>query len=195
MKILIYDNNHKELEALYDMLTTISEDFKIDKVMETQKGYMLYEQHNHDYIFINSDCHHGKRFLHKVYKKNPTQNLIALSNSLNCTDDIKCSFCKQEDNKFLLIRPIYSNDLFYLLLGNSKRPTYCDNNQMLMRLKKIDQEFHNFDLCVENKMFVNKNSFLNRDEKVFHILSQLKTQDIAYELDPTKNIKILEQEY
>ncbi len=194
MKILIYDNCHSELEALYNMLINISDEFKIDKVMETKRGYLLYEEHNHDFIFINSDCHHGKNFLNEIHNKNPQQNLIALSDSLNCTDNIKCSFCKQEDNKFLLVRPIYSNDLFYLLLGNNKRPTYCDNNQILKRLKKIDQNFHNFDFCIENKMFVNKNSFLKRDEKVFNLLTQLKLQNIPYEIDSTKNIKILEQE-
>lgn len=190
MRILLYDNDPDELESLYFMLTSISEEFSIDKVMCTNQGQTLYEQHVYDYIFINSDCTFGKSFIENISKHNPQQNLIALTDSINCTEDLKCGFCKEEDNKFLLIRPIYSNDLFYILLGKIKRPSYCDNDHMIMKLKRIDQTFNNFDLCIESQTFINKNSFLKRDDKVGNILTQLQLHNIDYELDQTKNIKI-----
>lgn len=190
MRILLYDNDPDELESLYYMLSAISEEFHIDKVMDTDHGQTLYKQHTYEYIFINTDCNYGKAFIQDITEKNPGQNLIALSDSISCTDNLKCDFCKEKENKFLLVRPIYSNDLFYILLGKIKRPSYCENNHMLMKLKKIDQNFSNFDLCIESKTFINKNSFLKREHKIGNVLTQLHIHNIEYELDQTKNIKI-----
>lgn len=194
MRILLYDNDPDELESLYYMLTAISDEFHIDKVLDTNQGQTLYEKYTYEYVFINTDCNNGRLLIELISKDNPKQNLIALSDSITCTDNLKCEFCKEEENKFLLVRPIYSNDLFYILLGKIKRPNYCDNNHMLMKLKKIDQTFANFDLCIESSTFINKNSFLKRDELMGNILTQLHIHDIEYEIDQTKNIKIKHKE-
>lgn len=194
MRILLYDNDPDELESLYKMLISISADFIIDKVTQVYHGGKLYEQHQYAFVFINSDCNEGEIFLNNIAQENPSQKLIAFSNSLDCAQDLRCNFCKEGSNRFLLIKPIYTNDLFYILLGNLKPPSYCENNNLLMKLKKIDQSYINFDLSLENQMFINKNSFLNREDKILHVTEELKQHNIRYEIDATQNIKIILQE-
>lgn len=192
MKILIIDHNSLDIQTLITMLQTLDNTIKIDIAHHLDNASDLFSKEKYAFVFINYDFTDGKifaQYLCKHYKKQP---LIAISSLFDCDNKFDCKFCKESKNRFKLMKPLTFNDLIKILsLQKNQEKCYCDYNYLLLKLKKVTCNYHNFLLDTYSYTIVNKNSYLKRKENLPNLTQELDTLHIAYHLDSLDNVKII----
>jgi hypothetical protein len=189
MRVLVYENNETDLALLIHHLHTSQLGIHIDSTHDLNLAFMHYDLYTYDAVLFNIDSFENRTLLNLMLSDKKIPKIIAITESVDCSNVASCDFCKN-DNYHLLVKPVYTNDLIFLLFGQTQRTSYCASAK-LKQLKMIDKEIENFNLCIEQGMFINKNSYLKRQEMLNHIVEKLCASNINYKIDSTQNIHIL----
>ncbi|MDA7817415.1 hypothetical protein N9A28_04445 [Sulfurimonas sp.] len=99
-KILIYDNNKKDVDYFCELLNNIHIDFEIDKLSHYDDFMEIYPHHLYDIVFIDFSDKNGKKILSHFQKNNPKQKVALLSDSFECVENMEnCEMCKDTPYK------------------------------------------------------------------------------------------------
>lgn len=189
MRVLVYENSKDDLELLCNDLSNTQLDLHVDSTNDLNLAFMFYDQYHYDAVLFNIDSIENRTLMNLILFDKKIKKIIALSDNFDCFKISTCEFCKNP-NYHLLVKPVYPNDLIFLIFGHSQREAYCLSPK-LKQLKLIDKEILNFNLCIEQNMFINKNSYLQRENMLPMLLARLSYFNINYEVDNTQNIRIL----
>jgi len=156
MKILIYDNNRKDLEKLCNMLKYLPDAADIDKVSEHQDFEEFYIKYSYDIVFIDLNDEFGFELYAFVMNRNPNQKLITINNNIRCYDDNGCEHCKTTYKKSRLLKPIHIEDLLYVLKNDYCNYDYC-NDSLTSKIKILSNVFKTLHFNEETLKVYNAN--------------------------------------
>jgi len=195
MRILIYDNNSKDLEYLCEMLKSLPIESCVDKITDYNHGTDLYHKFEYDIVFIDFIDNIGKSFLEYILKVNSTQRIITISDVFECSEKMGCDFCSDNYNKERILKPINHTDIIKIFSDTQYRCDSFSNSLLLMQLKQIEkiikETYSDYDLDVESLTFIGKRT-KKYDADFFIIVEKLNTHKIEYSVDENSNIKVID---
>jgi len=192
MKILIFDNNHNDLDCFSTTVKQIPLNIEVHTAFEYELGTQLFENNTYDIVFINNSVEIGKELLLYALNSSSSHRIITISNFHTCTKNTVCNFCKNKYNNERIFKPITQNDIL-LVLTNKNITQSQPTNNLLMNLRQIEkltqESYPYFKLDMETMTFSDtvKKPY-NRG--FFLIIEALNDIGINYQVDENGNIQI-----
>lgn len=184
MKILIYDNNPKDMSRLCEMIKALPVEFFVDKATHYEDCVGLYEKYEYDIVFVDFSDDIGRNFLTYILDKNPNQRIITLSNLEACSSSNGCDFCDSTYNKKRVVKPIKQSELMDILLKKYVCKMYC-NDKVLITIENISKTINTLAFDSKTYTFFKNGSNNNREmSDIIELTNALDNQNIKYKLIP-----------
>ncbi len=192
MRILIYDNNTKDVNYLYQKLKGLPLDSQVDTSSTYNNAIDYYDTDKYNIIFIDFIDETGKEVLEYIIRDNPKQRIITISKVLECSEKLGCDFCLNNYNKKRILKPIHIDEIIKIFSNKETDCTTYLNNSLLMKLQQLDklvqESYSNYTLDQENLTFVNNGSS-SMCNGFFFILDKLAEYNVKHEVEGNNNIK------
>lgn len=193
MKILIFDNNHNDLDYFSAIVKKIPLNIELHTVFEYELGTQLFENNIYDIVFINNSVETGKSLLLYALNSNSSHRIITISNFHTCTHNTVCNFCKNKYNNERIFKPITQSDILLVLTNKNITQSHSTNN-LLMNLRQIEkltqESYPYYKLDMETMTFTDTvRKPYNRG--FFLIVEALNDTGINYKVDENANIQII----
>lgn len=121
MKILFIDNQSIQnsirlglLEQMAHHEVYLSGDY--DEIMS------YYDEHKPDMVLIEFTIESGPKVLQKILELNPSQPIITISDSLDCSELLGCDFCLKHYKKKRVLKHQGIHELLYLIDNFDEMP-------------------------------------------------------------------------
>lgn len=103
--VLIYDDSE-----VYTPIKSYLEhrDYIVDATFDEHEARRRYETCQYKFVLVNFMVHKGFRFMQELLEQNPSQRMVTISTTWECSDPLGCSNCIRNYNKKRLMMP---NDL------------------------------------------------------------------------------------
>lgn len=179
MRILIYDNNLEDLENLCMMVQDLPFDTFIDKLSDVDDFIHVYNRHEYNIVFIDVNYNEGKELVRFIEKKNPSQRIAVINNGGKVFSHQKCSFCKENFNKYRVSKPVNMQEVINVFKG--KKCEYNSDDRLLTKLMILSKPYLFMELDKKSLKFTSKNStsFIS---SVVNLTEELSANDINYEV-------------
>ncbi len=114
MKILFIDNESiqntirmglMEQEAHHD----------IHMISDEEEAIAFYNEESPDIVLIDFTIPHGLDILYRLLEINPFQDIISISDKLDCCEYLGCTYCLENYNKKRVLKKQGIHDLLYLI--------------------------------------------------------------------------------
>jgi len=153
MRILIYDNNIKDLENLCQMIKHLPIDILIDKISYIEEFYTLYNSKEYDTVIVDTNDTDGTKIVEHITNIKPKQKIIVINNQFFCTEEKGCDYCKSHYNKHRIVKPLDTMDIVRAI----KDATPCDfdycEDHLLMKLVIISKPLYYLDFDKDRLRF------------------------------------------
>lgn len=114
MKILFIDNKSIQNSIRVGLLDEMAHhDVTLIDNLEGAMEFYLNEAPK--MVLIDFSVDYAREALHKLLEINPKQNIISISDSLDCSEFLGCDFCLEHYNKKRLLKHQGIHDLIYLI--------------------------------------------------------------------------------
>ncbi len=118
MRILLYDNNKKDFESIYQMIKLLPIQTVVDVVTNYEDSIQMYQRFKYKKVFINFIDESGKALEKHIVKTNPKQKLILLKDDYDCILNHSCEDCQKFFDKYLVIKPMHISQLPKIINGS-----------------------------------------------------------------------------
>jgi DNA-binding NarL/FixJ family response regulator len=160
MKVLIYDNDHNDIEHFHGLLENIPFDMDIKKYTDYSALKNDFKLEKHDLIFIDMDSDNSVVLLKYIKEQSPQQRVVVFNNSLDCVEKKGCEYCKETYNQSRIIKPANYQDIIYVLKNAHCEYNYCDAD-ILTKLVVLSKPFHTLKLDMNSLQVHHSNSNSN----------------------------------
>lgn len=179
MKVLIYDNNPKDLEKLCELLHCVPLDMEVDKLSDVKDFKTIYEKHDYNVLFIDQNDQHGYELVEFVRERDPKQRIVNINNSLSCCMSGGCDICQDEFNGFRIVKPVEILDVVDAL--KKKECRFDCKNPLMIKLSIISKALPFFKFDKENLKFYHEHT--NFEHRIVELTSKLEEYNIDYEIN------------
>lgn len=121
MKILFVDSKSTQNSIRVGLLEQMAhhEVTLVDTLNAAMKFYLSEEP---DMVLIDFTVDFGAEALHKILETNPQQQIITISDTLDCSEILGCDFCLEHYRKRRLLKHQGIHDLIYLIENFPEMP-------------------------------------------------------------------------
>ncbi len=114
MKILFIDNESIQNSIRISLMEEM-EHHDVHLITDMDEAVEFYVNESPDIIIIDFTIPHGLDTMYKILEINPLQNIITLSDSLDCSELLGCEYCLENYNKRRVLKHQGIHDLLYLI--------------------------------------------------------------------------------
>lgn len=126
MKLLFIDNKSMQNSIRLGLLEQMAHHqvYLTDKLDDTM---IYYKTHKPELVLIDFSIDIGLKALQKILEHNPTQHVITISDSFDCSEILGCDYCVENYKKKRVIKKKGIHDLLYLIENFSEMPCEFSN--------------------------------------------------------------------
>jgi len=121
MKILFIDNKSMQNSIRIGLMDQLAH-HDVHLIDEMTGAVDFYVSESPDMVVIEFSTSFGMDALYKILEINPQQKIIALSDSLDCSELLGCDYCLESYHKRRVLKHQGIHDLLYLIDNFSEMP-------------------------------------------------------------------------
>jgi two-component SAPR family response regulator len=121
MKILFIDNPSIQNSIRIGLLEQMAH-HDVHLIGDFDEAVKFYNEEEPEMVIIDFIIPHGLEILHKILEINPSQHIITLSDSLDCSEFLGCNYCLEHYRKKRVLKHQSIHDLLYLIDNFSEMP-------------------------------------------------------------------------
>lgn len=190
MNLLLIDNDPE----IYKKFKQICE-FKDYSFFKSDYTFDQFETNNIDVVVIEFNDETSKNLLNRILEFNPLQNIIIISEILDCNCNLDCEICSKNHNKIRLLKPLNITELVntienFELLSCKYKNTKCFK-EIYHVFEDIISRFNHFDFNQETLLISGKNySHHLQAYELFKLIEILEYYKINFKLVEETNIQL-----
>ena len=144
----------------------------------------LFIDNVYDIVFLNFTDANGKNILSYILENKPKQKIVTISNSLDCSEQNGCDYCKKNYNKYRIIKPAKLNDIVLSIKSSICEYEYC-NGDLISKLAILSKPYETIIFEKDQMRFYftskNKNHILSEIIMFIDILTKNSIDNEVYE--------------
>lgn len=188
MNILFLDDD-KELTYLFQHLDATDE-INIFFCKNEEESRVAYQENPIDIVIINFILEFGKKTLDYIVQINPEQQIITISDLLECSENNGCLYCQSNYNKIRLLKPINTSHLVkYIKDFDSNTCKYYDafdsNHGLVNVMDDVIRRFGGVTYNKETKIID-----LNYSNKIMEVVQFLDNKNIDFNILHSNSIEL-----
>ena len=121
MKILFVDNQSIQNSIRTGLMEQMS-NHDVHLIDNTDEALAFFSIERPEIVVIEFTVDFGLEVLHHILALNPSQHIISLSDSLDCSEHFGCDFCLEHYRKKRILKHQGIHDLLYLIDNFSQMP-------------------------------------------------------------------------
>lgn len=121
MKILFVDNKSTQNSIRTGLMEQMS-GHDVHLIDNVEEAVAFFSKERPEIVVVEFTVDFGFEFLHHVLTVNPSQHIISLSDSLDCSEHFGCDFCLANYRKKRILKHQGIHDLLYLIDNFSQMP-------------------------------------------------------------------------
>ncbi len=157
MKILVYDNNHNDIEHFHGLLDNMPFDINVEKYTRYSDVEKNFKLNSHDMVFLDIESDNSPKLLKYINEQSPKQKIVVFNNSLKCSEELGCEHCRSNYNKCRIIKPVNYQDIIYALKNNHCEYDYCGTD-IEAKLSVLSKPFQSLKLNIDSLQLNHSNS-------------------------------------
>lgn len=184
MRVIIYDSNVNSLQEFCKIMQSLPFDIVVDKFSESEEFIKIYENSSYDIVYIDFKDGKGSYLKDKIFNINPSQKIVSINNSFECTDSIDCEHCRKSTNNFRIFKPFNIMDIANSLKDVKCEMNYCDG-KLNSKLAIIAKSFMDFTFDEPTLRFVisqGKEDILSHNS-LMSLVNMLRTNNIEHSVE------------
>lgn len=121
MKILFVDNKSIQNSIRTGLIEQMS-NHDVHLIDNTDEALEFFASEGPEIVVIEFTVDFGLEVLHHILALNPSQHIISLSDSLDCSEHFGCDFCLEHYRKKRVLKHQGIHDLLYMIDNFSQMP-------------------------------------------------------------------------
>ncbi len=121
MKILFIDNPSIQNSIRIGLLEQMAH-HDVHLVTDYEEAMAFYKHEAPDMVLIDFTIEHGIESLNTILELNPAQQIITISDSLDCSEFLGCNHCLEKYNKKRVLKHQGIHELLYLIDNFEEMP-------------------------------------------------------------------------
>lgn len=184
MKILIFENNEKNISDLNALFKTISLDISSDHALDDKQLFKLYKKNPYQMVFINCNNDVGINIKNKIRQLNPDQKVVIVNNSFRCSDSKGCTHCKNNSNTIRIFEPYRITEVVKAFKNQKCDHDYCQKD-LHTKLLIISKKYTDIVYNQHNKTFsvAHGNKDLLTHLSIIDLSQQLHNNNINFSIE------------
>jgi len=191
MKKLLIDNDVHTLTQLL-----LVSDLKDSNLLISDNTLEQYKNNDIDLVIADFSHSHNKKLLDEITEYNPKQNVLIISNELDCKNKDGCVHCTANYNRRRLLKPIDIKEVYTFLENLDCTICKYEESQCFSYIKPYlddilrSYQYYNFDKekNLISKINTHNNTYVLQEQiKIHHLLEKY---DIDHTLLDNMNIQI-----
>jgi len=121
MKLLFVDNKSMQNSIRLGLLEQMAH-HAVHLTDKYEDAMIYYNTYKPELVLIDFSIDIGLKTLNKILETNPTQHIITISDSFDCSEILGCDYCTQNYMKKRVLKKKGIHDLLYLIENFSDMP-------------------------------------------------------------------------
>lgn len=121
MKILFVDNKSIQNSIRTGLMEQMS-NHEVHLIDNGDEALEFFSKERPEIVIVEFTVDFGLEVMHHVLALNPSQHIISLSDSLDCSEHLGCDFCLEHYRKKRVLKHQGIHDLLYLIDNFSQMP-------------------------------------------------------------------------
>jgi len=121
MKILFVDNKSIQNSIRTGLMEQMS-NHEVHLIDNADEALEFFSKERPEIVIVEFTVDFGLEVMHHVLALNPSQHIISLSDSLDCSEHFGCDFCLEHFRKKRILKHQGIHDLLYLIDNFSQMP-------------------------------------------------------------------------